>query len=206
MALFDLFIGVPQSKYAAIAILVALSVVALAMLVGKDEVPVGQKFLLVVLMLVIALPSVLLSLFQLTCLVTGTGMKNQRWWCGAYAWIGTIFIMLYSAIIVVIGIIAMTQNKNITKELQNSGLFEAMQVEANEQAREYFQDMNVEHMQDMNMEKMQDMNMEHMQDMKIETMEPGKEMEPPGASPSFSTAPVAMPTPAAESFADYASF
>lgn len=139
MALLDIFIGVPQSKYAAIAILVALTVVAIAMLFGKDEVPIGQKFLFIILMVVIALPSVLLSLFQLTCLVTGAGLKNQRWWCGAYAWISTILIMIYSVLIVVVGVIAMVNGTNVSSEMDNLVVFEAMQVEANKQAQEYFE-------------------------------------------------------------------
>lgn len=138
MAFMDIFVGVPQSKYASIAILIALVVVGVAMLFGKDEVPVGQRFLFVLLMFIIALPSVLLSLFQLTCLVTGAGLRNQRWWCAAYAWIGSIILMLYCAIVVVIGIIAMVSGTNIDKELDNAMLLEAMQGEANKQAREYF--------------------------------------------------------------------
>lgn len=138
MAFMDLFVGVPQSKYASIAILIALAVVGIAMLFGKDEVPIGQRFMFVLLMFIIALPSILLSLFQLTCLVTGAGFRNQRWWCAAYAWIGSIFIILYSAVIVVIGVIAMANGTNIDAELNNAMMIEAMQGEANKQAYEYF--------------------------------------------------------------------
>jgi hypothetical protein len=139
MALLDIFIGVPQSKYASIAVLVALGAVAFAMVFGKEEVPIGQKFLFVLLLFVIALPSVLLSLFQLTCMVTGAGLKNQRWWCGAYAWIGTIFMIIYSVLIVVVAISALVNGTNVASELDNVMLIEAMKVEANKQAREYFQ-------------------------------------------------------------------
>ena len=138
MAFMDLFVGVPQSKYASIAILIALAVVGVAMLFGKDEVPIGQRFMFVLLMFIIALPSILLSLFQLTCLVTGAGLRNQRWWCAAYAWIGSIFIILYSAVIIVIGVIAMANGTNIDAELNNAMMIEAMQGEANKQAYEYF--------------------------------------------------------------------
>lgn len=139
MALLDVFVGVPQSKYAAIAILVALGVVAIAMMVGKNEVPIGQKFMFVILMILIALPSVLLSLFQLTCLVTGAGFKNQRWWCSIYAWIGSVLIVIYSALVIVVGITAMVTGTSVTYQLHNSKLFEAMQNQANQEAREYFQ-------------------------------------------------------------------
>jgi ABC-type spermidine/putrescine transport system permease subunit II len=80
MALLDLFIGTPQSKYAATAIMAAILVVALAILFGKEKLPIGQKFLFILIMFIVALPSVLLGLFQLTCIVTGSGYKNKRWW------------------------------------------------------------------------------------------------------------------------------
>lgn len=107
MSLLNIFVGVPQSKFAALALLVALLVVSVAMLVGKSSVPLGQRIVFVVLMALIALPSVLLSLFQLTCFVTGAGAKNQRWWCTAYAWIGTGLIVFYSAFVVIVGVYAM---------------------------------------------------------------------------------------------------
>lgn len=138
MALLDIFIGVPQSKYAAFAIVAAMAVVALAMMVGKSEVPIGQKFMFVILMILIALPSVLLSLFQLTCIVTGTGLKNQRWWCGAYAWIGTVLMVIYSVLVVVVGITAMANGTDISSQMNNMMMFEDAQ---NKYAQEYFQNM-----------------------------------------------------------------
>lgn len=138
----NIFIGVPQSKYAAIAILVALVFVAFAMVFGKDQVPVGQKFLFVLVMFVIALPSILFTLFQLTCLVTGAGGKNQRWWCSAYSWIGTIFIILYSVIIVVVGIASLVNGSNVMSDINNVMTFEQMKNMADMKAAEYFQDMD----------------------------------------------------------------
>jgi magnesium-transporting ATPase (P-type) len=139
MALLDIFVGAPQSKYAGVSILLALGVVALAILFGKEQVPIGQKFMFIVLMFVVALPSILLTLFQLTCLVTGSGFRNQKWWCGAYAWIGSIFILIYSVIIVVVGVMSLVNGTSITKDLEQVGTFEHMQVGANKLAREYFQ-------------------------------------------------------------------
>lgn len=210
MALLDIFVGAPQSKYAAIAILVAMSVVSLAMLFGKDEVPIGQKFLFVLLMLVIALPSVLLSLFQLTCLVTGAGFKNQRWWCGAYAWIGTIFVIIYSAIVVIVGIIAMTHGTSVSSEMENLGMFETMQVEANKQAKEYFQNMTVEEKKDEVIS--QSKPMEYVAPPPLPT--PPVDPSTPTETEQFVTSkeskitsmPAAAPTPGAEMFADFAAF
>lgn len=138
----NIFVGVPQSKYAGVAILIALIIVAFAMLFGKEQVPVGQKFLFVLIMFVVALPSVLFTLFQLTCLVTGAGAKNQRWWCTAYAWIGAIFIIMYSVIIVVVGITSLVNGSNVLYDVNQAITVEQMQL-ANSQAAEYFQNVDI---------------------------------------------------------------
>lgn len=134
----NIFVGVPQSKYAGIAILISLVFVAFAMIFGKDQVPVGQKFLFVLIMFVVSLPSILFLLFQLTCLVTGAGAKNQRWWCAAYAWIGTIFVIIYSVIIVLVGVMSLVNGTSVTKDIDNMMSFEQMKDIADTQAREYF--------------------------------------------------------------------
>jgi hypothetical protein len=149
MAILDIFIGAPQSKYAALAITVALLSVAVAMLVGKDSLPLGQKFIAILLMFFVALPGLLLSLFQLTCLVTGTGYGNKKWWCGAYAWIGTIIAFLYALVIVAIAVISITKGSSVEAELAVAGAegfsdmkeaAEAARKMADKAAKEYFAD------------------------------------------------------------------
>lgn len=132
--MLNIFLGVPQSKYAAIAILFSLAAVSVAVLLGKDPVPLGQKFLFIVLMFVLALPGLLMTLFQLTCIVTGAGLKNQRWWCSAYAWIGTALITLYAIILVVVAVTSITNGTDIKKDLVAMDTFSANMV-----AKEYFQ-------------------------------------------------------------------
>jgi hypothetical protein len=138
--LSSIFIGVPQSKYAGIAILVSLIFVAFAMLFGKEQVPIGQKFMFVLIMFIVALPSILFILFQLTCLVTGAGAKNQRWWCAAYAWIGTIFVIMYSVIVVVVGIMSLMNGTNVVNDVNMVMSFEQMKDMADRQAQEFFVD------------------------------------------------------------------
>ena len=146
MALLDVFIGVPQSKYAGLAIVVALLSVAVAMLMGKDSVPMGQKFIAILMMFLVALPGLLLSLFQLTCLVTGSGKGtgNKTWWCGAYAWIGTILSFLYALVIVAVAILAITRGTDIQGELSamNVEMFEDAKKAAEKAAAEYFAEAN----------------------------------------------------------------
>jgi hypothetical protein len=141
MALLDIFVGVPQSKYAAIAVLLAVGIVSLAILFGKDSVPVGQKLLFIILMFVISLPGLLLALFQLTCLVTGSGLRNQRWWCGAYAWIATILLFVYTAMVIIVAVMSLVNGTNVITDLAvlDDSSFERMQDMANDVAKEYFQ-------------------------------------------------------------------
>jgi len=142
MALLDIFIGVPQSKYAGLAIVVAMLSVAVAMLMGKDSVPMGQKFIAILMMFLVALPGLLLSLFQLTCLVTGSGKGtgNKTWWCGAYAWIGTILSFLYALVIVAVAVLAITRGTDIQGELSamNVEMFADAKKAAEKAAKEYF--------------------------------------------------------------------
>ena len=103
----DIFIGTPQSKYAGIAILVTLLMVALAIMVSKEKVPFVNKFVIAVILILVSLPGILFSLFQLTCIVSGAGSKNQRWWCSAYAWFITILIVIYAVIVVILTVLSL---------------------------------------------------------------------------------------------------
>lgn len=131
----SIFLGAPQSKFASMAIITGLVVISLAILLGKDAVPVSQKFLFIFLMVLVALPGILLTLFQLTCLVTGAGFRNQRWWCSAFAWIGTIFIIIYAVALVVVGVFSVVNGTSVIGELAQGGDIET----ANELARELFE-------------------------------------------------------------------
>ena len=104
----DIFIGSQQSKYAAMAIVIALIAVAFTILFSKEKIPLGQKLVFVIIMILLSLPAMLYSLFQITCLVTGTGFRNRTWWCGAYAWFVTLLVVVYTVIIVVMSILSLT--------------------------------------------------------------------------------------------------
>lgn len=144
--MLNIFVGVPQSKYAAIAILFALAAVSVAILFGRDPVPIGQKFMFILLMFVLALPGLLLTLFQLTCLVTGAGMRNQRWWCSAYAWIGTVLILLYAVVLVVVAVMSIVNGTDVQKDLiaMEAETFRAQAKSAEHMAAEYFENAKEE--------------------------------------------------------------
>lgn len=115
MLLQDIFIGSDQSKYAAMAILISLVAVAFTVLFSKEKIPLGQKLVIVVLMFLLSLPAMLFSLFQITCLVTGTGFRNSKWWCGAYAWFITVLIVIYALVIVVMSVMSITGDVEMKK-------------------------------------------------------------------------------------------
>lgn len=96
----DIIIGVQQSKWAAIALASALVILCLSILVGKREVTWGQKMFIIMLIMLTMVPVGILSLFQVTCLVTGKGDKNERWWCNVWAWVVCAMIILYSMFII----------------------------------------------------------------------------------------------------------
>lgn len=115
--LLNVFVGVPQSKYAAVAVLVSFAAVGLAVLFSKERVPLTQKLVAVSLLFLLSLPAMLLTLFQLTCMVTGAGLKNQRWWCSGYAWLVSALIILYSILLVVMTVLSvMAESKSVKVE------------------------------------------------------------------------------------------
>jgi len=111
MKLVQAFIGVPQSKYAAITILTAILTVCLVIIFSKDKIPLGQKLLIALVLFIVCIPSVLYILFQLTCIVTGGG--EDTWWCNVFAWILLAVIVVYAVIVVVMAIISVSSDKSM---------------------------------------------------------------------------------------------
>lgn len=140
MTFMNLFIGAPQSKYAALAIISAILVVSLTMLFGKEPIPLSQKFAFVLLVFLISLPGLLLSLFQLTCIVTGSGSNNQRWWCSAYAWIISILLIIYCIFLIFVAVITLTSGEKALLDIakMDAENFEASLMDANNAAANMF--------------------------------------------------------------------
>ena len=98
--LSDVFFGTQQSKYAAIAYFITIAIICFAVLFSSSDVPIEQRFVVVLFILVITIPSVLFSLFELTCIVTG-GNRNTRWWCYWLAWFLSILLIIYCVFIII---------------------------------------------------------------------------------------------------------
>lgn len=146
MTFMNLFISVPQSKYAAMAIIAAVVTVSLTMLFGKEPIPLSQKFAFILLVFLISLPGLLLALFQLTCIVTGAGRNNDRWWCSAYAWIISIVLIVYCTFLVAIAVITLATGEKalIDVSKQDTEHFGDMMTSANAMARNMLASMDVD--------------------------------------------------------------
>ena len=101
MGLYDALFGSPQALYAGYAIVAAIIVIIITIVLTRTDLTVGNRFLFIFLVVLMLIPSVFLTLLQLTCMVTG-GNKDQRWWCWLYAWIVSIFIIIYCIFVIII--------------------------------------------------------------------------------------------------------
>ena len=119
MSFTNIFVGVPQSKYAASAVIFAIIAVSISILFGKDEMPLGQKIGAIILLILVSLPGVLYSLFQLTCLVSGAGVRNQRWWCSVYAWIISALLIVYSILLIAIAVLSVFTGSKVVKDISD---------------------------------------------------------------------------------------
>lgn len=106
MGLYDALFGSPQALYAGYAIVAAIIVIVITIVLTRTDLSVGNRFLFIFLVVLMLIPSVFLTLLQLTCMVTG-GSKDQRWWCWLYAWIVSIFIIIYCIFVIIISFITL---------------------------------------------------------------------------------------------------
>lgn len=103
----DIFFGSEQSKYAGIALFMTIIILCLIILFTGSKIPIGERFVFVIFILIISVPSILMSLFELTCIVTG-GNSTTRWWCWLLAWFIAIIIIIYCVMIIISMLISMS--------------------------------------------------------------------------------------------------
>ena len=140
------FIGTQQSKYAAVAILIALVAISLSILLGADKLPIGEKFLFVFIIILMSLPSILYSLFQMSCIVTGASGSRGNWWCGAFAWFLVAIVVIYTFLVVIVAIMSIINKKNMleteefysNKEMYENAALEFLTEEQEEEEEEEF--------------------------------------------------------------------
>tara|TARA_B100001540_G_scaffold213790_1_gene188642 strand:+ start:11511 stop:12173 length:663 start_codon:yes stop_codon:yes gene_type:complete len=111
-------IGSTQSKYAAVAIFTTILIICIAFLIAENDISISKKIVSIITILLLALPGILLSLVQLTCMVTGGTLNSKTWWCGVIAWVTTLFVILYSIIIITATINSLITYKEANKKLK----------------------------------------------------------------------------------------
>lgn len=112
MAFSDHFVGVPQSRWAGYAILAAIIAVSLAVLFGKERVPLKMRLLIIFFMILVSLPTIVLVLFQLTCLVNGT---KKAPYCGWYAWVIAAITIVYCVLLIFVAITSKMSDQTANK-------------------------------------------------------------------------------------------
>lgn len=115
MSFTDAFFGSTQSQFAAYAIFSAVIAICLSIILTGTEMTVGNRLLLIFFVILSVLPSILLMLLQITCMVSG-GTKDDHWWCWLYSWVIAIFVIIYCIFVVIISLTSLfTYNNAISK-------------------------------------------------------------------------------------------
>lgn len=143
----NIFIGTTQSNFAAIAIMLSLIMVCLYVLFINTNIDVGKRFMIIFFILIASIPSILLTLFEITCMVTG-GTRNKNPWCYWYAWILVAIIIVYSIIVIISVFISMFTYNNASIRVNES---DNKEIPSNEEANDYAKKM-IEHYNNMNNE------------------------------------------------------
>jgi hypothetical protein len=111
MGFYDAFFGSEQSQYTAYAIVAAIIAICITILLTATDVPISNRLLIIFFVIISLVPSVFLTLFELTCIVTG-GTEPNHWWCHAFAWVLAAFIIIYCIFIVIISLISLFTYNN----------------------------------------------------------------------------------------------
>jgi hypothetical protein len=112
MALYDAFFGSDQSLYTAYAIMAAIIAICITILLTSTDISIGNRILIVLFVIITLVPSIFLTLFEITCMVTG-GTEPNRWWCYAFAWILAAFVIIYCVFVVIISLISLFTYNNV---------------------------------------------------------------------------------------------
>ena len=146
ISLEALFLGSEQSKYAGVALFITIFILCLAILFSSSKISIEQRFAFVLFIILVSLPSVLMSLFELTCIVTG-GNSTTRWWCWVLAWVITFFIIVYCLMIIVSLIMSMADydmaNERVNTTEENKKI-------DNDTANKYAENVMIQNEKDLN--------------------------------------------------------
>jgi uncharacterized membrane protein len=148
MGFYDAFFGSEQTQYTAYAILAAVTAICLTVLFSASEISMGNRILIIMFVIISVLPSVLLTLFELTCIVTG-GTEPNRWWCSAFGWILAIFIIIYCMFVVIVSFMSLfTYNNAIDEENKNDNKNKLPKIESDKYAKQMIDNDELAHNQE----------------------------------------------------------
>lgn len=111
-----LLTGTPQSQYAAIAILIAVIAIILSILFNENELTLGERLMLIGSVILFSIPSIVLGLFDLTCVAGKTVENSLCWWWG---WVIAFIIIIICVIVVFASVSSMlTYNVATSKSIK----------------------------------------------------------------------------------------
>ena len=111
-----LLTGTPQSQYAAIAILIAVIAIILSILFNENELTLSERFMLIGSVILFSIPSIVLGLFDLTCVAGKTVENSLCWWWG---WVIAFIIIIICVIVVFASVSSMlTYNVATSKSIK----------------------------------------------------------------------------------------
>lgn len=119
ISLNALFFGSEQSKYAGVALFGTIFILCLAILFSNSKIPIDQRLAFVIFIMLVSIPSILMSLFELTCIVTGGNIK-YRWWCWLLAWVIAVVIIVYCLMVVISLIMSMANFDIANQRIENN--------------------------------------------------------------------------------------
>jgi len=119
MGFYDSFFGSEQTQYTAYAVLAAISAISLTILFSSSDISLGNRFIIILFLIISVLPSVLLTLFELTCIVTG-GTEPNAYWCNIFGWVLAAFIIIYCLFVVIISFMSLFSYNSVIDDIHNS--------------------------------------------------------------------------------------
>lgn len=128
--LMKAIVGSTQSKYVAWAISITILVLCVSILVTQTDIPIGKRLLAVFFMILITVPGVVLSLIEITCLVTGGSWKTN-WWCWLLAWVIAVVVIIWCVLTIATTFNSILTYTSATKNLKETSI-PATQEESND--------------------------------------------------------------------------
>jgi hypothetical protein len=129
MSAFSYFIGTTQSKYASVAMILAVLMICFAIIFTNTDVPVGNRIAVAFFVLLMSIFPIAISLFELTCIVTG-GKNTKYNLCGVFAWFVTILIVIYCFLLILVTLTSMFTYKKAYEKLEVSEKFTSLTKDA----------------------------------------------------------------------------